>query len=52
MGGILQQPDHKFIGQIAPKHSGRYSCRATGLNYARPLVFEVLSLNPQLLTLI
>jgi len=40
---ILQQTDHRLISQFGKNHSERYPCRATGLNYTKPLIFEDLA---------
>jgi len=39
----LQQHNYKLIGQVGTKLSGRYPCKATDLNYVKPLVFEDLA---------
>jgi len=38
----LQQSDHRLIGYVGAKCSGRYPCKATSPTYTKSLVFEDL----------
>ena len=42
----ITESNHKLIGQVDGKISGRYPRKSDRPNYAKPLFFEVSPLNP------